>query len=60
MQANRHVHLRQEKAPIYKLSRSKARKKQQTCGYRHPRKTSGLFNDTARASTLAPAIILQT
>ena len=28
--------------------------------YRHARKTGGLFNGTARASSLAPAIILLT
>ena len=32
-----------EKAPICKLSRSKEPKTQQTCGYRHTRKTSRLF-----------------
>ena len=31
------------KAPIYRLSRSKAPKTQQICNYRHARKTSGLF-----------------
>ena len=48
------------KAPIYKLSSSKAPKAQSTCGYRHATKTSELFNETARASTLAPEIILVT
>ena len=43
MQANRKIHLCQEKSPIYKLSRSKAPKAQQTCGSRHTRKTNGLF-----------------
>ena len=32
-----------EKAPIYKLSHSKAPKTQQICQYRHARKPSGLF-----------------
>ena len=41
--ANRNIHLCQEKAPIYKLFRSKAPKTQQICHYRHARKTSGLF-----------------
>ena len=31
------------KAPIYKLSRSKALKTQQICHYRYAKKTSGLF-----------------
>ena len=30
------------------------------CGYRHARKTSGLFYGTAQAATLAPVIILPT
>ena len=33
MQANRNIHLRQEQAPIYRLSHSKAPNTQQTCGY---------------------------
>ena len=32
-----------EKAPVHKLSHSKAPKKQQICHNRHTRKTSGLF-----------------
>ena len=32
---------------------------QQTCGYRHTTKPSGLFYNPARASTLALAIILK-
>ena len=43
MQTNRNIHLCQEKAPIYKLSRSKAPKTQQICGYRNTRKTNELF-----------------
>ena len=43
MQTNRNIHLCQVKAPIYKLFRSNALKTQQTCGYRHARKTSRLF-----------------
>ena len=53
MQVNRNIHLCQEKAPIYKLSRSKAPKTQQTCGYTHTRKTSGLFNDFSSRNNLA-------
>ena len=45
---------------IYMLLRSKGPKTQQTCSYRHMRKTSGLFHGTARVSTFAPAIILLT
>ena len=36
------IYIYAKKAPIYELSRSKASKTQQTCGYRHTRKTSGL------------------
>ena len=43
MQANRNINLWQEKALIYRLSRSKAPKTQQICHYRHTRKTSELF-----------------
>ena len=43
MQTNRNIHLCQEKSPIYKLSRSKSSKAQQVVGYKHTRKTSGLF-----------------
>ena len=43
MQANRNIHLCQEKSPIYKLSRSKTFKTRQICHYRHARKTSGLY-----------------
>ena len=43
MQANRNINLWQEKAPIYRLSRSKAPKTQQICHYRHTSKTSELF-----------------
>ena len=32
-----------KKAPVYRLSRSKAPKTQQICHYRHMRKTSELF-----------------
>ena len=35
MQANKNILLCEEKAPIYKLSRSKAPKTQQTSGYKH-------------------------
>ena len=31
----------------------------QTCGYKHPTKTSRLFYNTTRASTLALAIVLK-
>ena len=43
MQANRNIKLWQEKAPIYRLSRSKAPKTHQICHYRHTRETSELF-----------------
>ena len=43
MQANRNIHLCQEKAPILKLSHSKSPKIQQIRHYRHTRKTSELF-----------------
>ena len=43
MQANRNKHLCHEKAPIYRLSHSKAPKTQQICHYKHTRKTSELF-----------------
>ena len=36
--------MRTVKAPIYKLSRSKAPKTQQICHYSDVRKTSGLFS----------------
>ena len=42
MQANRNIHLCQEKASLYKLSHSKACKTQDICHYRHARKNSGL------------------
>ena len=38
-----YIIMRQEKAPTYKSSRSKAPKTQQICHYRHVRKTSGCF-----------------
>ena len=41
VQANKN--LCQEKAPIYKLSRSTAFKTQQICHYKHSRKTIALF-----------------
>ena len=44
MQANRNINLWQEKAPVYRLFRSKAPKTQQICHYRHARKTSELFS----------------
>ena len=43
MQANRNTNLWEEKAPVYRLSRSKAHKAQQICHYRHTRKTGELF-----------------
>ena len=43
MQANRNIHLCQEKAPIYKLTHSKAPKTQQICPYWHAGKTSEPF-----------------
>ena len=44
MQANRNKHLCKKKAPIHKLSRSKAPKTQQIYHYRHTRKISGPFS----------------
>ena len=38
-----YIKMREEKAPIYKSSRSKAPKTQQICHYRHVRKTSERF-----------------
>ena len=43
MQANRNINLWLEKAPVYRLFRSKAPKTQQICHYRHTTKTSELF-----------------
>ena len=43
MQTNRNINLWEEKAPIYRLSRSKAPKTQQSCYYRHTRKTGELI-----------------
>ena len=43
IQANRNVNLWQEKAPVYRLPRSKATKTQRICHYRHTRKTGELF-----------------
>ena len=44
MQANRYISLWWEKAPVYRLSRSKAPKTQRNCHYRYTRKTSELFS----------------
>ena len=60
MQANRNIDLWEEKAPVYRLSRSKAPKTQQICHYRYTRKTGELFCLSARGSTLASAITLLT
>ena len=54
MQANRNINLWQEKAPVQRLSRSKAPKTQQICHYRHTRKTSQLF---FCCSTQAPTLV---
>ena len=43
MQANKNINLWVEKAPVYRLSRSKAPKTQQIFHYRHTRKTRELF-----------------
>ena len=43
MQANKNINLWEEKAPVYRLSRSKAPKTQQICHYRHTRKTGEIF-----------------
>ena len=48
----------EQKAPIYKLSRSKAPETQQIEGCKHQRKTSGPSYSTRRAFTFAPAITL--
>ena len=44
MQANRNIHLCEEQTPIYNSSRSKVPKTQQTCGYKHTKKTSRPFS----------------
>ena len=49
MQAKRKIPLWQKKAPIYKLSRSKAPTTQQICHYKHARKTTRLFYCTTGA-----------
>ena len=43
MKTNRNISLWQEKAPIYRLSCSKAPKTQQICHYRHMKKNNELF-----------------
>ena len=43
MQANKNINLWEEKAPVYRLSRSKAPKTQQICHYIHTRKTGERF-----------------
>ena len=60
MQANKNIYLWQGKAPVQRLSRSKAPKTQQICHYRHTRKTSELFYCLTRASTLVSATTLLT
>ena len=44
MHAKRNINLCLEKAPVYRLSRSKTPKTQQNCHYRHTRKTSERFS----------------
>ena len=60
MQANRNIHLCQEKAPIYKLSPSKTPKNNKLVVTDTRQKTVEIVTGTARAPTLAPAIILRT
>ena len=43
MHANRNINLWLEKAPVYRLSRSKTPKSQQISHYRHARKTGEHF-----------------
>ena len=52
-----YVTMHKQKAPIYKLSRSKVPTTQKIQAYRHTRKNSGSFYGTAKAPTLASAII---
>ena len=59
MQANRNIHLCQEKAPIYKLSRSKAPKHSKLAVTDMRQKPVDFFDNTAQASTLALAIIFK-
>ena len=59
MQANRNIHLCQEKAPICKLSRSKAPKRSKLAVTDTRQKPVDLFNSTARASTSTLAIIFR-
>ena len=56
LQVNRKIHLCHRNEPIYMSSRRKARKTQQVAGYKHKRKTSGLF--TKRTLTLVSAIMV--
>ena len=51
------MHLFQQKAPIYKSSRSKAPKHNEVAVTDIQQKQEDFFNDPAQASTLAPAII---
>ena len=60
MQANKNINLWEEKAPVYRLSRSEAPKTQQICHYKHTRKTGELFCLSTRASTLVSATTLLT
>ena len=59
MQANRNIHLCQEQAPICKLSRGKAPKHSILVVTDIRQKPVDFFNNTARASTLALAIIFK-
>ena len=58
MQANRNIHLCQEKAPIYKLPHIKPLKKLAVTDMRE--KPVYFFQDTTPAVTFAPPIIWQT
>ena len=60
MQANRNIHLCQEKTPICKLSHIKALKNNKVAITDMRQKPVDFFIDTARAPTLVPAKILRT
>ena len=53
-----YITMQKKKAPIFKISRSETLETQQVPGYKHKRKTGGLFNGTKRAFTLASTIAL--
>ena len=59
MQVNKNIHLCQEKTPIYKLSAAKHSKNHKLAVVDIRQKPVEFFTDTARAPTLAPAIICE-